>query len=75
MIRTAGRGAMQAPGTGGPEDGIYMQRRLILKTIMISTRDLSSLYLRLNPEISIADLRADVLEIGYPADGSLDRDA
>lgn len=29
----------------------------------------------LNPEISITDLRADILEIGYPADSGLDRDA
>ena len=35
----------------------------------------AELALGLNPEISIADLRADVLEIGYPADGSLAPDA
>jgi hypothetical protein len=35
----------------------------------------AELALRLNPELSIADLRADVLEIGYPADVSLDQDA
>jgi hypothetical protein len=29
----------------------------------------------LNPEVSIADLRADVLEIGYPAEGGLKQDA
>ena len=29
----------------------------------------------LNPGVSIVDLRADVLEIGYPADGSLNQDA
>jgi hypothetical protein len=30
---------------------------------------------RLNPGVSIVDLRADVLEIGYPTDGSLNQDA
>jgi hypothetical protein len=29
----------------------------------------------LNPEVSIADLRADVLEIGYPEEGVLNPDA
>jgi hypothetical protein len=29
----------------------------------------------LNPAVSIADLRADILEIGYPAEGGLNVDA
>ncbi len=29
----------------------------------------------LNPEVSIADLRADVLEIGYPEEAGLNQDA
>jgi hypothetical protein len=35
----------------------------------------ADLVLVLNPEVSISDLRADALEIGYPAEATLNRNA
>jgi hypothetical protein len=78
-----GSGDLLSPLDGKPESyrawaEEYYERKLSATAVahVFGHRPLTAeLALRLNPEISIADLRADGLEIGYPADVGLDRDA